>query len=201
MQTRAAQPSASSPPTPAQSAPPAQSLVAATGEVFYRTKAAAVWWMLRGIVGDDALKQALQAYRRGPQARPRPRGLRTHPREVSPQGPALVLQRLGLPRPRPARPHHRQRHPSQLEARNGLPAGWLVAVDVRNDGYAEAEVPVTVRSRRNATETQRLRIPGRSSASTRIVFAGTPEQVQVNDGSVPETHTSIHTRDLVLPEH
>ena len=53
----------------------------------------------------------------------------------------------------------------------------------------------------NAVQTQRLRIPGRSSASTRIVFAGTPEQVQVNDGSVPETQTSIHTRHLVLPGH
>ncbi len=88
--------------------------------------------------------------------------------------------------------------PSQLEARNGVPSGWLVAVQVHNDGYAEAEVPVTVRSS-TATETHLLRIPGRSSASTRILFSGTPEQVQVNDGSVPETETSIHTRQLVLP--
>ena len=90
--------------------------------------------------------------------------------------------------------------PSQLESRNGLPSGWLVAVEVRNDGYAEAEVPVTVRSA-TSTETHMLRIPGRSSASTRIIFPGTPEQVQVNDGSVPETQTSIHTRQLVLPAH
>ena len=40
-----------------------ESVAAATGDVFYRTKAAAVWWMLRGIVGDRALQQALQAYR------------------------------------------------------------------------------------------------------------------------------------------
>src|SRR5207237_6348560 len=85
--------------------------------------------------------------------------------------------------------------PSQLESHNGLPAGWLVAVDVRNEGYAVADVPVTVRSA-DATQIQRLRIPGRSSASTRIVFAGTPGQVQVNDGSVPETRTAVHTRQL-----
>ena len=51
-----------------------------------------------------------------------------------------------------------------------------------------------------STGEERLRIPGRSSASTRIVFAGTPQQVQVNDGSVPETETGIHTRELVLPK-
>ena len=88
--------------------------------------------------------------------------------------------------------------PSQLTSRAGLPAGWLIAVEVRNDGYAAAEVPVTVRST-TASETQRLRIPGRSSASTRIVFAGTPAEVQVNDGGVPETQTSLHTRQLLLP--
>jgi hypothetical protein len=47
----------------------------------------------------------------------------------------------------------------------------------------------------------KMRIPGRSSASTRIVFAGTPEQVDANDGGVPETQTSVHTRQLVLPGH
>src|ERR1019366_829905 len=46
--------------------PAGESLIAATGEVFYRTKAAAVWWMLRSIVGDNTLKQSLQAYRNNP---------------------------------------------------------------------------------------------------------------------------------------
>jgi hypothetical protein len=88
--------------------------------------------------------------------------------------------------------------PSQLTSRAGLPAGWLVAVEVRNDGYAAAEVPITVRSG-TASETQRLRIPGRASVSTRIVFASRPERVEVNDGGVPEAETSIHSRQIVLP--
>jgi hypothetical protein len=66
-------------------------------------------------------------------------------------------------------------------------------------------VPVTVRSAAGngaalATETQTLRIPGHASISRRIVFAGTPAEVQVNDGSVPETRTSVHTRQLTLPQ-
>src|ERR1700677_1030266 len=48
----------------AGAAPVGQSLIEARDEIYYRTKAAAVLWMLRDIVGDDALKNALQTYRR-----------------------------------------------------------------------------------------------------------------------------------------
>ena len=191
----------SSSPAPAPSVSVAgESLAAATGDLFYRTKAAAVWWMLRAIVGDEALKQALQAYRSDARLDLDPEGFERAIEKSS--GKDLrwffndwVYRDRGLPDLTIAAVT-----PSQLESRAGLPAGWLVAVEVRNDGYAAAEVPVTVRSA-NAVQTQRLRIAGRSSASTRIVFAGRPDQVQVNDGSVPETRTSIHTRDLVLPAH
>ena len=200
------QPSSSSNPTdrprsPAPSVSPAgESLVAATGEVFYRTKAAAVWWMLRGIVGDEALKQALQAYRLDAKLDRDPEGFQrtlekfTH-KDVRWLFNDWVYHDRGLPDLRIVNVT-----PSQLEARNGSPAGWLIAVDVHNDGYAEAEVPVTVRSG-SASETLRLRIPGLSSASTRIVFASTPERVDVNDGTVPEIQASIHSRELVLPGH
>ena len=186
---------------PAPSVSPAgDSLAAATGDIFYRTKAAAVWWMLRGIVGDEALKQALQAYRSDARQDADPEGFQRTLEKSSHKDLRWffndwVYRDRGLPDLTIVNVT-----PSQLEARNGLPSGWLVAVDVHNDGYAAAEVPVTVRSG-TATETLRLRIAGRSNASMRIVFAGTPEQVEVNDGSVPETRTSIHTRQLVLPGH
>ncbi len=32
-------------------------------EEFYRSKAMYVWWMLRDMIGEDALKKALAAYR------------------------------------------------------------------------------------------------------------------------------------------
>jgi hypothetical protein len=180
--------------------PERASLIAATGDVFYRTKAAAVFWMLRGIVGDDALKQALQAYRLDPSLDRDPTSLQ-HALEKSSHTDLSwffndwVYRDPGLPDLSIANVT-----PRQLEAHNGLPAGWLVSVDVRNDGDAVAEVPVTVRSR-TSTETQRLRIPARSTASTRIVFADTPEEVQVNDGSVPETQSPPHTRQLTPPAH
>ncbi len=178
--------------------PAGQSLAAATGDAFYRTKAAAVWWMLREIVGDEALKRALQAYRSDPRLDQDPQGLERAVEKSSGQDLRWffndwVYQDRGLPDLTITAVT-----PAEIDSPSGLPSGWRVAVVVRNDGYAEAEVPVTVRSG-HASQTQKLRIPGRSSASTRIIFAGTPDQVQVNDGSVPETRTCIHTRDLVLP--
>ena len=180
--------------------PAGSSLASATGDIFYRTKAAAVWWMLRSIVGDDALKQALQTYRLDPTLDRDPAGLQHTLEKASHKDlrwffDDWVYRDRGLPDLSIV-----SVTPSQLTSRAGLPAGWLIAVEVRNDGYAAAEVPVTVRSS-TASETQRLRIPGRSSASTRIVFAGTPAEVEVNDGGVPETQTSLHTRQLLLPSH
>jgi hypothetical protein len=174
------------------------SLAAATGDVFYRTKAAAVWWMLRGIVGDRALEQALQAYRQDARLDRDPDGLELTLEKFAHQDlrwffDDWVYRDRGLPDLSVV-----SVTPSQLESHDGLPAAWLIAVEVHNDGYAVAEVPVTLRSA-TAKETVRLRIPGRSSASARVVFAGTPEEVEVNDGSVPETEETVHTRQLVLP--
>jgi hypothetical protein len=175
-----------------------ESMAAASGDVFYRTKAAAVWWMLRSMVGDRALQQVLQAYRLDAKLDRDPKGFELTLEELAHQDlrwffDDWVYRDRGLPDLNIV-----SVTPSRLESRGGVSAGWLVAVEVHNDGYAAAEVPVTVRSAM-ARQTQRLRIPGRSSASTRIVFSGTPEEVEVNDGSVPETEGSVHTRQLVLP--
>jgi aminopeptidase N len=88
--------------------------------------------------------------------------------------------------------------PRPLSTQGGPPSargGWLVAVQVRNNGEATADVPVTVRSG-TLTRTERLRIGPHRSETTRMVFEGTPEQVTVNDGSVPELRTSLHTTTI-----
>jgi hypothetical protein len=173
---------------------PRQSLILASDDVYYRTKAAAVLWMLRSLVGDDALKKTLQAYRTDK--------LDSDPKEFQ-----RVLERT-------AKRDlawffddwvYRDRGLADLSIANVTPRpldkigdkgkGFLVSVEVKNDGDAAAEVPVTVRSG-TLTSTQRLRIAGRSSASTRVVFEGTPDEVIVNDGSVPEVTASIHTKQI-----
>jgi hypothetical protein len=86
--------------------------------------------------------------------------------------------------------------PRALDQIGDKGSGWLVAVEVKNNGDATADIPVTVRSG-TLTATERLRVPGRSSASTRIVFEGIPTEVLVNDGTVPEMVSSVHLRKVI----
>jgi hypothetical protein len=176
-----------------------QPLIHTDSEVFYREKAAAVLWMLRGIVGDDTLKQALQAYRRAEGTSATydddPRAFQHTLEHAAKRDLAWFfddwvnrdrsLPDLSIvdvvPHPLPARP--------------GKSAGFLVAVEVRNDGDAVAEVPVTIRSG-EFTATERLRIAAHATTATRILFEGVPDEVQVNDGTTPELRASLHTRQV-----
>jgi hypothetical protein len=175
-----------------------QSLVDARSQVYYRTKAAAVLWMLRSIAGEDALKKALQNYRKvGAAADANPEEFEKVLEQAS--GKDLrwffddwVYRDRGLP-------DLSIRHVSSRRTPDEGPkaGGWLIAVDVRNDGDAVAEVPVTVRSG-TLTATERVRVAAHSDAATRIVFQGTPEEVEVNDGSVPELQSSEHVEKVDL---
>jgi len=44
--------------------------------------------------------------------------------------------------------------------------------------------------------TQRARVPARGDVTVRILILGKPTEVQVNDGSVPETQASVHINRL-----
>ncbi len=174
-----------------------QSLIEARDDVYYRTKAAAVLWMLRSIAGEDALKNALQLYRRNEKADVDPKEFqrvleRTSKKDLAWFFDDWVYRDRGL-----ADLSIVSVTPRALPGKGDKGASWLIAVEVRNDGAAVAEVPVTVRSGK-FTATEMLRIPGRSSASTRIVFEGEPDEVVVNDGSVPEVTTPMHTKEIVV---
>ena len=208
--------SSSNPPPPDNSAPPqplpstlppppaqaGQSLIAAHDELYYRAKAAAVLFMLRSVTGDAALKHALQLYRdevrnaapgtpEDPHAFQRVLEATSH-KDLARLFDDWVYHDRGL-----ADLSIANVTPRDLPARNGIGVSWLVAVEVRNAGYVSVDVPVTVRSG-NLTTTQRVSIPPRSSATTRILFEGTPQEVQLNDGTVPETTIPIHTQQLKL---
>jgi Peptidase family M1 domain len=181
----------------AGAAPVGQSLIEARDEIYYRTKAAAVLWMLRDIVGDDALKNALQTYRREGKADADPKQFQRVVEKAARKDlnwffDDWVYRDRGL-----ADLSIASVTPRALPVKGDKGASYLIAVEVRNEGDAEVEVPVTVRSG-TLTTTERLRIPGRSSASTRIVFEGEPDEVVVNDGSVPEITTSKHTKEVVV---
>jgi aminopeptidase N len=186
-------------------APAGEPLITATDELYTHRKAVAVWFMLRGIVGEDALRETLAAWRMQP------------PSNVSAREQALALEKLlektsgkelawffhdwvlndqGLPDLSIAGVTTRDLSGDQIHK-----TGWLVSVTVRNDGGAGAEVPVIVRSGTFST-TKRLLIPAYGQVSDRVLVEAAPTQVLVNDGTTPEVRASQHQRDLVpQPQH
>ena len=61
-----------------------------------------------------------------------------------------------------------------------------MTVTIENLGDAGAEVPVTLRME-DGEVTKRLEVRAKSKASIRIEASSTPQEVVVNDGSVPES--------------
>jgi hypothetical protein len=73
--------------------------------------------------------------------------------------------------------------------RKTLPDGYIIAITVDNLGAAGAEVPVTVKFE-GGEITKRLLVLGKNNAVIRIAVPKVPQEVVVNDGSVPESDTT-----------
>ncbi len=182
-------------------APEGQPLIDASDEIYYRRKSAAVFWMLRGIVGDEALAQALTAWRTqtASAAGARAQALalerlmeRTSGKDLAWFFNDWVLRDRGLPDLSIV-----SVEPRQLPAGQGHDSGWLVAVTVHNDGAPAVEVPLTVHAG-SLSQQQRLRVPGFATVTERVILAAPPTEVILNDGITPEVTATIHTRDLNL---
>jgi hypothetical protein len=195
------------PESPGQSS--GQPLAAAISPVYYRTKAAYVLWMLRDLAGDSTLSAALRAY--NPPAPSAPAAPARDASQPAANGvPRSTFERLL--EDAGARRDLSWFFADWVDFDKGLPdlsiegvfpsaasaGNWLVAVNVANSGYAAAEVPVTVRSALTSV-TQRLLVPARGKAVQRILIQGQPTEVQVNDGTVPETQASVHLTKLNEP--
>jgi hypothetical protein len=174
-----------------------QPLARAISPVYYRTKAAYVLWMLRDIASDPTLSAALRAYD------PAQDATRGYGKEDGPGVFETLLEQAGTRRDLSSF------FTDWVDADKGLPdltvesvfptaqkaGNWLVAVNLANAGYAAAEVPVTVRN--DATSvTLRVRVPARGKAVQRILIQSRPTEVQVNDGTVPESQASVHITKL-----
>jgi hypothetical protein len=177
-----------------------QPLIAASDELFYRHKAAAVWWMLRDIVGEQPLQLALTAWRTQPTRNDSPEDQarafealleKTSGKDLSWFFDDWVLRDRGLPDLSIV-----DVTPRQLPAGAGHDTGWLVAVTMHNQGSAAAEVPLVIRSGAASTM-KRIRIPAMSSVTERTVVETPPTEVILNDGSTPEASSSLHTRTIV----
>jgi hypothetical protein len=167
-----------------------QPLTACISPVYYRTKAAYVFWMLRDIVGDPTLSAALRAY---DPAQDTANDYFQKLLEQAGQRKNLswffndwVYKDKGLP---------------DLSIEGVYPSAasvagsYLVAVNVANNGYAAVEAPIQVITPLT-TITQRVLIPGRGKAVQRILIQGDPTEVRLNDGTIPEIQATIHSKTL-----
>jgi hypothetical protein len=193
---------------------PGQSLAQAVSPIYYRTKSAYVFWMLRDLIGDPDLSAAFRAYSPADDAR---QPLGSHASSAYFE---KLLENSGIAQRESDSsysmpPGAGQRHDLSwffsdwVDSDKGLPdisidnvfpaptegGSWLVAVNLSNSGYAAARVPVTVRNADTAV-TQRVLIPARGKVTQRILIQGKPTEVQANDGTVPETQASLHIRTL-----
>jgi len=162
-----------------------QPLITTFDESHYRSKAMYVWWMLRDMAGETALKKALQRYRAEDDKDPKyVEGLVTaeSKKDLSWFFEDWVYQDKGLPDFRIESAYSRKTEKGS----------YLVTVTVMNTGPVGAEVPFTVNF--NGGEiVQRIEVRGNSKATTRVEVPGLPQQVVVNDGSVAESDLTNNT--------
>jgi hypothetical protein len=147
-------------------------------ETYYRSKAAYVWWMLRDMVGDDALKQAIRKYRVEDDKDPKYL-------EQLIEGAAKrdlgwffddwVYRDRGLPDF-----HVQSVHPWQTD--KGV---QFITVTLENLGNAGAEVPFTILFE-GGEIAKRIEVRAKGTATTRVELPGRATEIVVNDGSVPE---------------
>jgi hypothetical protein len=165
-----------------QNAAADESLINTTTEEFYRSKAMYVWWMLRDMIGDAALKKALAVYHSDQDKESayvqHLVEAQTH-RDLEWFFDDWVYRDHGLPdfRVESAYP------------RATVNGGYVVTVAIENLGDAGAEVPVILRMQAGEV-TKRLEVHAKSKAAVRIEAASMPLEIVVNDGSVPESDLS-----------
>jgi hypothetical protein len=157
---------------------PGQPLATTFDEVYYRSKAAYVWWMLRDLVGDEALKSAIGKYRAADDKDPKyveQLVAAAAKRDLGWFFDDWVYHDRGLPDLRV-----QSAHPWKTAK------ATMITVTLENRGAAGAEVPFTVRCE-GGDVAARLEVRAKSTATTRLQLPGAPSEIVVNDGSVPES--------------
>jgi hypothetical protein len=166
-------------------------LVNTSVEEFYRSKAMYVWWMLRDMIGEIALKKALAAYRSDADTAP---AYLQHLLETQARRDLQwffddwVYRDRGLPDFRAS-----SVYPRKMAGNN-----YIVTVTVENRGEAGAEVPVTLRME-GGQVIHRLEVRAKSEAVIRFEAASPPQELIVNDGSVPESDMSNNVYKVEIP--
>jgi hypothetical protein len=160
-----------------------QALATTFDETYYRSKAAYVWWMLRDMIGPDALEQVIHSYRASDDTDQKyvERLLETaSKRDLSWFFDDWVYHDRGLPDIRVQSAHPWKDANAKPEKQQ------ILTVTLENLGLTGAEVPFTVHCA-DSDVTQRIEVRAKSTATTRVETSCAPLEIVVNDGSVPES--------------
>ncbi len=169
-----------------------EALVSTSIEELYRSKALYVWWMLRDMIGDEALKKALAAYRPADDTTP---SYVQHLIEAQTKRDLgwffddWVYHDRGLP----------NFHVVAVYPWEAAGDAHVVTVTLENLGNAGAEVPLILNMEQGEM-TKRLQILGKSKVTVRIEAISNPLEVIVNDGSVPENDLSNNVYKIEAPK-
>ena len=171
-----------------------QPLSSTFDETYYRSKAAYVWWMLRDMAGDDALKQAIHKYRSEDDTDKNPKYVEqlieaAAKRDLGWFFDDWVYRDRGLPDV-----HVQSVHPWQTEK-----GSQMITVTLENLGNAGAEVPFTVICE-GGEVTTRIEVHAKSTATTRVEVRGAAREIVVNDGSVPESDVTNNVFQISAPQ-
>lgn len=167
-----------------------RALVSTVSEELYRSKAMCVWWMLRDMIGDAALKKALASYKpeedNDPTYMPRLIAAQTQ-RDLSWFFDDWLYRDRGLPD---------FKVDSAYAARTPTKS-FMLTLTLDNLGTAAAEVPVIVKFA-GGEITKRVELHAKSKLTFRVETPRAPQEVKVNDGSVPES--DLTNNGFKLPE-
>jgi hypothetical protein len=162
-----------------------RALVNTTNEELYRSKAMCIWWMLRDMVGEPALKKAIAAYRpeqdKEPSYMPRLIAAQTQ-RDLEWFFDDWVYRDRGLP----------DFKVESAFSRKTMTGSYMLTITLENLGTAGAEVPIIVRFT-GGEIMRRLEVHAKNKAVIRVETPAAPKEIVVNDGSVPESNRTNNT--------
>jgi len=172
-------------------------LLNTSDEIYLRGKGSFVFWMLRDMLGDEALQRALVAYRPGADLNPayfQSLLQEGRKRDLEWFFDDWVYRNRGLPEFRVENAYARPllENPSKMV---------LVTVTIENRGGAGAEVPVSIQTPEGEKIVRVLAL-AHQKASGRSQVLSVPTKVAVNDGSVPEIDLDNNSFDVLpIPDH
>jgi len=166
-----------------------RSLVNTMNEELYRSKAMCVWWMLRDMVGEPALKKAIAAYHpeqdKKPSYMPRLIAAQTQ-RDLEWFFDDWVYRDRGLP----------DFNVESAFSRKTISGSFMLTITLDNLGTAGAEVPIIIKFS-GGEITRRLEVRSKNKAVIRVEVPGAPQEIVVNDGSVPESNMGNNNFKIV----